>query len=209
MELVIDKMMKKKVSIIPLILSIVIAAAWTLRWAIESRDISLGEIANLYGGNITAQDITEIRLNRHLFAIAWTDEEIYNSRTIVLKPGDPEFEQYLTLWTSRQFKMKKYDTADNPILPYEETGIPAPRVSYYTIVDGENLLALYIDVFPDENTCTFWRELHHDYFYQYPDDCELLNPNYIDYLIGRKKGPDYPRIYDYATSSPYMRWSWS
>ena len=142
MELVVDKMMKKKVSIIPLTLSIVIAAAWTLRWAIDSRDISLGESANFYGGSITAQDITEVRWNRHLFAIAWTDEEIYNSRTIVLKPGDPEFEQYLALWTSRQFKMKKYDTAENPILSYEETWLPAPRVLYYTIIDGKTKLAL-------------------------------------------------------------------
>ena len=77
MELVIDKMMKKKVSIISLTLSIVIAAAWTLRWAIDSRDVSLGELANLYGGNITAQDITEIHLQRHLFTVEFLDEEKY------------------------------------------------------------------------------------------------------------------------------------
>ena len=199
------KKMKKKVSIIPLTLSIVIVAAWTLRWAIESRDVSLGELANLYGGNITAQDITEIRLQRHLFVIEWTDKEKYNASTIVLKPGDPEFEQYLTLWTSRQFKMKKYDTAENPILPYEETLISAPRVLYYAVTDGEIQRVLDIDIFPLEDTCVFWRMYRNDYFYQYPEDCKLLNPNYIDYLVGRKKGPDYKEIREYARSSPYMK----
>ena len=203
------KKMKKKVSIIPLTLSIVIAAAWTLRWAIDSRDVSLGELANLYGANIAAQDITEIHLQRHLFLVELQDEEKYNANTVVFKPGDPEFEQYLALWTSRQFKMKKYDTAENPILAHEETWLPAPCVSYYAMIDERPLVVLDVNVFPFEDTCVFWRMHRHDYFYQYPEDCELLNPNYIDYLIGSKKGPDYPRIYDYATSSPYMRWSWS
>ena len=202
-------MMKKKVSIISLTLSIVIAAAWTLRWAIENRDISLGEIANLYGGNITAQDITEIRLQRYLFLVELQDEEKYNANTVVFKPGDPEFEQYLALWTNRQFKMKKYDTAENPILSYEETWLPAPRVLYYTVIDGKTQLALDIDAFPFEDTRVFWRMYHSDYFYQYPEDCKLLNPNYIDYLIGRKKGPDYKEIREYARSSPYMKRSWS
>ncbi len=205
MELVIDKMMKKKVSIISLTLSIVIAAAWTLRWAIDSRDVSLGELANLYGGNITAQDITEIHLQRHLFTVEFLDEEKYNAKTIILKPGDPAFEQYLALWTSRQFKMKKYDAAENPILAYEETWLPAPRVLYYTVIDGKTQLALDIDAFPFEDTRVFWRMYYHDYFYQYPEDCKLLNPNYIDYLIGRKKGPDYKEIREYARSSPYMK----
>ena len=61
----------------------------------------------------------------------------------------------------------------------------------------------------DRKTVEYFGLEEKDYVYQYPEDCELLNPNYIEYLIGRKKGPDYPRIYDYATSSPYMRWSWS
>ena len=101
--------------------------------------------------------------------------------------------------------MKKYDAAENPILAYEETWLPAPRVLYYTVIDGKTQLALDIDAFPFEDTRVFWRMYYHDYFYQYPEDCKLLNPNYIDYLIGRKKGPDYKEIREYARSSPYMK----
>ena len=80
MELVVDKMMKKKVSIIPLTLSIVIAAAWTLRWAIDSRDVSLEEILAFKGVHIKSEEITAFHLATTIYGGI--------KSSITIKPGD-------------------------------------------------------------------------------------------------------------------------
>ncbi len=80
--MVIDKKMKKKVSIIPLTLSIVIAAAWTLRWAIESRDVSLGEILAIEGNTYKT---------RRDYSVSFSYNNLSRNKgsSITIKPGDP------------------------------------------------------------------------------------------------------------------------
>ena len=191
--------MKKKVSIVFLTLLIVIAAAWTLRQAIESRDVSLEEILAIKGVHIKSEEITAFHLATTIYG------GIKSSVTI--KSGDPQFNQYLELWSKQQYKIRKYESEDNPLLDVEDAGtLSSARIQVDAIVNGKKTGCI-ISIFPDPEEHVLYFMWEEDYFYQYPEDCELLNPNYIDYLIGRKKGPHYTKIEEYARFSPYMKWS--
>ena len=179
MELVVDKMMKKKVSIIPLTLSIVIAAAWTLRWAIESRDVSLGEILAIERNNIKPEEITAFRL-------ATTTYLGHIGSGVTINPGDPEFEEYLEVWPKTRYKIIKRDSKDNPVRDLEHPSLVTGhfRIQVDAIVDGKRTGCI-ISIFPDAQKRIFWFDADR-YVYQYPEDCELLNPDYITQLIDEK-----------------------
>ena len=183
--------------IIPLTLLVVIAAAWTLRWAIESRDVSLEEILAFKGVHIKSEEITAFHLATTIYGGI--------KSSITIKPGDLQFNQYLELWSKQQYKMLKYESEDNPLLDTEDADFLSPARIQVDAVVNEKKICCIISIFPDPKEHIIYFMSEKDYVYQYPEDCELLNPNYIEYLIGRKKGPDYPRIYDYALVSPYLR----
>lgn len=172
-------MMKKKVSIISLTLSIVIAAAWTLRWAIESRDVSLEEILAIEGNNIKPEEITAFRL-------ATTTYLGHIGSGVTINPGDPEFKKYLEVWSKTQYKIIERDSKDNPVRDLEHPSLVTGyfRIQVDAIVDGKRSGCI-ISIFPDAQKRIFWFDADR-YVYQYPEDCELLNPDYITQLIDEK-----------------------
>ena len=150
--------MKKKVSIIPLTLSIVIAAAWTLRWAIESRDVSLEEILAFKGVHIKSEEITAFHLATTIYGGI--------KSSITIKPGDLQFNQYLELWSKQQYKMLKYESEDNPLLDTEDADFLSPARIQVDAVVNEKKICCIISIFPDPKEHIIYFMSEKDYVYQ-------------------------------------------